>query len=127
MSSLATSALRLVDTVEADRGPLRFERRRAPRHQARARCLASCLGPDVPAGEDRQMRLAPVELVDQSFSGLGAWSRYPMPVGGQIELTHVVAEKEAGRIFRGEVVRCLPAGEGFRIGIRLEAQARGAA
>ena len=103
-------------------GPLRFERRRAPRWSAAGHATAMTT-PDPTRrddGADTTPRLCALHVTDRSAAGLGG-----VATGRFTEATRVTifvpADRDtpAARLV-GRVVRCLPVPGGFGVGIALE-------
>lgn len=90
---------------------LRFERRR----NARTACSGTAIVTDL-SGEHWGER-HDVDLVDLGAGGLGAISDRPMPPGTAVSV--VMRDKLHG-FRRGVVVRCLPCGHGYRLGLAFE-------
>ena len=119
------TTLRLADGRPSDAeptGPLRFERRRAPRWSAAGHATAMTT-PDPTrrdAGVDATPRLCALHVTDRSAAGLGG-----VATGRFTEATRVTifvpADRDtpAARLV-GRVVRCLPVPGGFGVGIALE-------
>lgn len=119
---MSTPELKLV--TETDRVPdsFKFEQRREPRHKLYARVTAVAENPS----EERDVRgagqICSLELVDQSASGLGAWSVEPVALGAKVTVFFPAHGAEPGFNSVGRVVRCCPQGGGYSIGLLLEAQ-----
>ena len=118
--------LRLVS--ETDRVPdsFKFERRREPRHRLYARVTAVAR-PERRLGEVDHSRgeagqICALELVDQSASGLGAWSVEPVSLGSRVTIFFPAHGSEPGFNSVGRVVRCVRAQDGYSIGLQLESQ-----
>ena len=114
---MTVTHLRLV--TETDRQPesLKFERRREPRHRIYARVTAVA---HDERSEDEAGQIRSFELVDQSSSGLGAWSIAPVGLGSRISVFFPAHGPESGYDMVGRVVRCVPNAGGFNVGIKLE-------
>lgn len=121
-----TSVLRLV--TETDRVPdsFKFERRREPRHRLYARVTAVARPDhhqsDSDTSYDQAGQICSLELVDQSASGLGAWSIEPVSLGSKMTVFFPAHGSEPGFNAVGRVVRCAPVEGGFSIGLQLESQ-----
>lgn len=118
--------LRLV--TETDRVPdsFKFEQRRESRHSLYARVTAVAQ-PDFTPGEADHSRgeagqICALELVDQSASGLGAWSVEPVSMGSRVTVFFPAHGSEPGFNAVGRVVRCVKAEGGYRIGLLLQSQ-----
>jgi len=89
--------------------PIQFERRSAVRRPKRGNLLAVILGGPGPA------RLAPVQMTDESATGMGLTSSLPATPGQSIGL--YVPGSPFGAI-AGLVARCERHGTGWRLGLR---------
>ncbi|MEM7625385.1 MAG: PilZ domain-containing protein [Planctomycetota bacterium] len=123
---MSDPTLRLV--TETDRVPdsFKFERRREPRHRLYARVTAVAR-PDRSSGDagsmgDEAGQICALELVDQSASGLGAWSIEPVGIGSRVTVFFPAHGAEPGFNMVGRVVRCAPAQGGYSIGLQIESQ-----
>ncbi|MCA9292073.1 MAG: PilZ domain-containing protein [Phycisphaerales bacterium] len=92
---------------------LRFDRRRGHRSPAQGLATIFCLGSDR-FGEDHDLR-----MIDWSDGGMGAIASDPLEPGALVSIGFQTPGC-LGR--RGVVTRCLPCGEGYRIGIRFESR-----
>ena len=93
--------------------PLRFERRSQDRWPAEGIVTAYRLAGDR-FGEKQSLR-----MLDYSWDGLGANSSVPLEPGTIVSLEF---QAPGYMTKRGEVVRCLPCGDGYRLAIRFEAR-----
>lgn len=86
----------------------KFDRRRSPRTDAQGWAMATF------CDERGQARLARVQLIDCSRSGLGILSPVPIAAGSGFTL-----HPEDPRLtsVRGVVARCIPTDNGHRIGL----------
>jgi len=122
---MSDPTLRLV--TETDRVPdsLKFERRREARHRMYARVTAVAR-PDLTNKNDTSHgeagQICALELVDQSASGLGAWSIDPVSMGSRVTVFFAAHGTDPGFNAVGRVVRCVKAEGGYSIGLQLESQ-----
>jgi len=119
---MSTPPLRLV--TETDRTPdsFKFEQRREPRHKLYARVTAVAENPTEAFDTRGAGQICSLELVDQSASGLGAWSVEPVELGAKITIFFPAQGVEPGFNSVGRVVRCTPQNGGHSIGLLLESQ-----
>jgi len=90
---------------------LRFERRHAPRQPCRGIAIVTDLSGEH-WGERHEVRLG-----DLGSGGIGGIADRPIPPGTAV----TVWLPDAGGAFRrGVVVRCLPCGRGYRVGLAFE-------
>ncbi|MEN0020154.1 MAG: PilZ domain-containing protein [Planctomycetota bacterium] len=92
---------------ESNDGPYRLERRRSQRSQFAGNATVMCW-----AGDDDR-RLASVNLVNRSFSGIGLVAPLELPVGTTIEL---VGSPELSDTV-GTVVRCRMSDNVWHVGV----------
>lgn len=91
--------------------PLRFERRASERHPAIGTLEAmQCDGMKAPV----MIRL---HLLDESAGGLAALAEAPMAPGARLRVRTCPA---TGVWCDGRVVRCSPAGQGYRVALAYE-------
>jgi hypothetical protein len=89
-----------------------FNRREADRFDVIGEVEATRLDALGPAAE-RRLLLA---LIDESVTGVGARTDTPVAPGAQVRV-----RSGAGASWRsGRVVRCVPAGAGYRVGIAFD-------
>ena len=67
-----------------------------------------------------QKRICSVQLRDISHTGVGAFSREPLPVGARITLFLPPHGPEPGRDYCGTIVRCQPHHQRHDLGIQLD-------
>jgi hypothetical protein len=98
-------------TAVEEQPSLRFERRQADRWSQHGAASAFRL-----AGE-RFGQIHDLKMLDYSFEGMGAHCAEPIEPGTLVS----IGFQAPGCIAkRGVVTRCLPSGDGYRIGIRFE-------
>ena len=96
------------DSDDVDRGPYSFDRRRSPRWDAYGSATAFILD-----GESFG-RMHTLQLTDAAQDGIGADSNDAISPGTMVSLGF----EDPGQIAQqGVVVRCLPTGDGYRVGI----------
>ncbi len=119
---MSTPQLKLV--TETDRVPdsFKFEQRREPRHKLYARVTAVAENPAEAHDVRGAGQICSLELVDQSASGLGAWSVEPVALGAKVTVFFPAHGAEPGFNCIGRVVRCTPQNGGHSIGLLLESQ-----
>lgn len=61
-----------------------------------------------------------LRLIDGSPDGFGAMAASPLPPGTSVVIAFPAP---GGGTARGTVIRCLPAGRGYRVAVRLEGRA----
>ena len=120
---MTATHLRLVSETDRQPESLKFERRREPRHRIYARVTAVARDEDS-GHEAGQIRA--LELVDQSDSGLGAWSISPVTLGSRVSVFFPAHGTDGGYDLVGRAVRCVPVDGGYHIGLHLESRAAAA-
>ncbi|MHC4946897.1 MAG: PilZ domain-containing protein [Planctomycetota bacterium] len=96
---------------EAGQAPFRFERRQGDRWSTSGAATAFRLG------GDQFGLMHDLQLLDGSVGGIGAVSTTPIEPGTVVS---VGFEDPTWTARRGVVVRCLPCGDGYRVGVRYE-------
>ncbi|MEO1236733.1 MAG: PilZ domain-containing protein [Planctomycetota bacterium] len=114
--------LRLVSETDRTPDSFKFEQRREPRHKLYARVTAVAHADEVGSEDGAAGQICAMELVDQSNSGLGAWSVEPVAVGSRVTVFFPAHGNEPGFNQVGRVVRCSPHNGGHSIGLRVESQ-----
>jgi len=115
--------LKLVTETERTPDSFKFERRQEPRHRLYARVTAVAHNPlDEEPLDGGAGQICSFELVDQSASGLGAWSVQPVVIGSRVTVFFPAHGTAPGYNAVGRVARCTPYNGGYSIGIALESQ-----
>ncbi|MEM8738755.1 MAG: PilZ domain-containing protein [Planctomycetota bacterium] len=114
--------LRLVSETDRTPDSFKFEQRREPRHRLYARVTAVAHPAEEHESPNAAGQICALELVDQSRSGLGAWSIDPVALGSRVTVFFPAHAAEPGFNMTGRVVRCHPAAAGYSIGLTVESQ-----
>lgn len=119
---MSTPQLKLVTETERTPDSFKFEQRREPRHKLYARVTAVAENPEEARDTRGAGQICSLELMDQSSSGLGAWSSEPVALGATLTVFFPGHGVEPGFTSVGRVVRCAAQNGGYSIGLLLESQ-----
>ena len=117
---MAENAMHLTDqTTPSEPESLRFEQRRAKRHQINGRATAVSKT-RIPEGQ--QSRIRSLQLVNISDGGVGAICQDSFEIGSSIAIFLPPHGAEQGMDVHGEIVRCIRRDYGHEIGIKIAAR-----
>ncbi|QDU33793.1 hypothetical protein KS4_18510 [Poriferisphaera corsica] len=110
--------LKLIDDSAIEPDSYLFDRRRCMRRRASGHVTAVSTPDDH---FESPKRIRPLQLVDSSETGIGAFSHEPIELGSRIVMFFPPHGNEKGFDMVGSVVRCIKNDKGYRIGIQLKA------
>lgn len=116
-----TPHLKLVSETDMP-DSFKLERRREPRHRLYAQVTGLARPQLSPADPPEAGQICALELLDQSHSGLGAWSATPVPLGATMTIFFPAHGSEPGFDMAGQVVRCIPQETGYIVGMEVHSQ-----